>query len=78
MMDQRFDILELERMRRFAAFLILEFGPEYGFVLERVEAMLDVAHQADPITRALRVLQELKAVPQGAGPGTPLLCDKRP
>jgi hypothetical protein len=61
MMDQRFDIAELERMRRFAAFLILEFGPEYGFVLERVEEMLEQAHKSDPTTRALRVLEELKS-----------------
>ena len=64
MMDQRFDIQELERMRRFAAFLILEFGPEYGFVLERVEAMLEQSHKADPTARALRVLQELKSASQ--------------
>jgi hypothetical protein len=62
MMDQRFDIAELERMRRFAAFMILEFGPEYGFVLERVEAMLEAAHKADPTARALKVLEELKSV----------------
>lgn len=62
MMDQRIDIAELERMRRFAAFLILEFGPEYGFVLERIETMLEAAHKADPTARALKVLEKLKSV----------------
>ena len=66
MMDQRFDIQELQRMRRFAAFLILEFGPDYGFVLERVEAMLLAAQKADPTARALQVLQELKSASPNA------------
>ena len=69
MMDQRFDIAELERMRRFSAFLILEFGPEYGFLLERVEAMLEAAHKADPTTRALKILEELKSVHRAVDSG---------
>lgn len=77
MMDQRFDIQELERMRRFAAFLILEFGPEFGFVLERVEAILEKAHQADPTARALRVLQELRTIPHNNPQRKPLASNTR-
>lgn len=69
-MSKPVDIHELERMRRFAAFLILEFGPEYGFVLARVETMLEAAQKDDPTAKALKVLQELKSASPKPGPLT--------
>jgi hypothetical protein len=61
-MEQRFDIRELERLRRLAAFMILEYGPEFGFVLERIETIIEAAHKDDPTARALRVLAEIKTL----------------
>ncbi|OYW55516.1 MAG: hypothetical protein B7Z29_08185 [Hyphomicrobium sp. 12-62-95] len=53
-MEQRFDIRELERLRRLAAFMILEYGPE--------ETIIEAAHKDDPTARALRVLAEIKTL----------------
>lgn len=66
----REDIDELTRLRRFAAFMILQYGPEFGFVLDRVERMIETAQKDDPTAKALRVMAELKNV-------TPSHRDKR-
>jgi hypothetical protein len=63
-MDRPFDIAEIERMSRCAAFLILEIGPDYGFVLDRLETIPAKLRKTDPTARTLRVLQELKCVSQ--------------
>ncbi len=67
-MTKKFSIEELEGYRVFAAYMVLEFGGEYGFVLERVERMLDRARREDPVAKALRIMEEMKMVrEQGAG-----------
>jgi hypothetical protein len=60
-MAKNYSIEELEAYRIFAAYMVLEFGPEYGFVLERVEGMLERARREDPVTKARRVMEEIKA-----------------
>ncbi len=61
-MEQRLDIQELIRLRRFAAFMILQYGPEFGFVLDRIECMIEKAQKDDPTVKALRIMAELKDV----------------
>lgn len=68
-MERRVDIQELIRLRRFAAFMILQYGPEFGFVLDRIECMIETAQKDDPTVKALRIMAELKNV-------TPLLREK--
>lgn len=70
-MERRLDIQELIRLRRFAAFMILQYGPEFGFVLDRIECMIETAQKDDPTAKALRVMAELKNV-------TPSHREKRP
>lgn len=69
-MERRLDIQELIRLRRFAAFMILQYGPEFGFVLDRIECMIETAQKDDPTVKALRIMAELNDV-------TPLQSEKR-
>lgn len=61
-MDRHLSIEELERYRVLAAYLVLQFGPEFGFVLDRVERMLEQARREDLTVRALKIVQELRLV----------------
>lgn len=61
-MDKRLDIDDLTKLRRLAAFMILQYGPEFGFVLDRIERIIEAAHRDDPTAKALRVMAELKTV----------------
>lgn len=67
-MSRKYSIEELERYRVVAAHLILKFGDEYGFVLERVESDLERARQDDPQAKALKVMEELKRKRAGTKP----------
>lgn len=67
-MSRKYSIEELERYRVLAAYLILKFGDEYGFVLERVESDLERARQDDPQAKALKVMEELRRKRAGAKP----------
>lgn len=64
-MTRIYSIEELEAYRVFAAFMVLEFGAEYGFVLERIEEMLDRARREDPVAKAKKILADLRAVAPG-------------
>lgn len=75
-MHQGFDIEELERFRRLAAFMILEYGPEFGYVLDRIELMLEAARKQDPKARALRILSELKTVAPAATTAPRLITEQ--
>lgn len=67
-MSRKYSIEELERYRVLAAYLILNFGDEYGFVLERVESDLERARQDDPQAKALKVMEELQRKRDGMKP----------
>lgn len=56
------DISELEGLRVFAAWAILEYGDHYGFILQHIEEYLEEARKEDPRARALRVLSEMKSL----------------
>jgi hypothetical protein len=49
-------IEQLEYCLKFAAFLILHYGPEYGVWLKKFEAALDEARKDDVVSRAARVI----------------------
>lgn len=51
-------IQELEELRLLAARCVVEYGPRYGFVLERMEKILARARGDDVTARALRLLSE--------------------
>jgi hypothetical protein len=70
-------IEELERWRVMAAYWVLELGPEYGFVLERVEKELEKARADDPVAKAKKVLDELKAVDGVVVGGRPKLLESK-
>lgn len=69
---KRWSIKELEKYRDFAAFVVVEYGPQFGFALERVEQMLeqakeDQAKDDDVVERARKILAnaDLKKLPNG-------------
>jgi len=54
----RMSIENLEKYRDFAAFVVVEHGSQYGFVLERLERMLARAKENDVMERARKILAE--------------------
>ncbi|CAN1724887.1 conserved protein of unknown function [Hyphomicrobium sp. 1Nfss2.1] len=79
-MSRKYSIEALERYRVLAAYLILKFGDEYGFVLERVESDLERARQDDPQAKALKVMDELQRKRDDAKPvlrNLPCRSDRR-
>lgn len=76
-MDQRLDMDELTKLRRLAAFMILQYGPEFGFVLDRIERIIEAAHRDDPTAKALRVMAELKTITPHHGKPALLLTSRR-
>jgi len=62
-------IRELEELRLLAAKWVVEYGPRYGFILERMEKIVASAKGEEVTARALRLLAEADSAT--VSPGAP-------